>query len=51
MPNRFVLLSVFTLIETICPKIWANALPQSARSPLPVDVRCSHTSLLKFTSN
>ena len=49
MPTRFVLLSVFTLIETICPKISANALPQNASSPLPVDVRRSKTSLLKLT--
>ena len=41
----FVLLSVLTLIETICPKIWSKLRLKSAKSPLPVDVRRSKTSL------
>ena len=45
--TKLVLLSVFTLKETICPKIWLESLPKNAISPLPVDVRRSKTSLLK----
>ena len=41
-------MSVFTLIETICPKITAKPLSENARSPLLVDVRCSKTSLLEL---
>ena len=29
--REFVLLSVFPLIETICPKIWAKLLPNNAK--------------------
>ena len=29
--REFVLLSVFTLIETICRKIWAKVLPKNAK--------------------
>ena len=47
--TKFVLLSVFTLKETICPRICSKTLPRSAKSPLPVDVRRSKTSLLKLT--
>jgi len=36
-----VLLSVFTLIETISPKICSKSRPRSAESSLPVDVRRS----------
>ena len=46
--TKFVLLSVCTLIETICPRICSNSRPKSAKSPLPVDVRRSKTSLLKL---
>ena len=46
--TKFVLLSVFTLIETICPKICSNSRPKGAKSPLPVDVHRSRTSLLKL---
>ena len=44
----FVLLSVLTLIETICPKLWSELWLKSAKSPLPDDVRRSKTSLLKL---
>ena len=43
-----VLLDFFTLIETICSEMWANPLPKNAKSTLPIDVRRSKTSLLKF---
>ena len=45
---KFVLLSVFTLIETICPIISSKSRPRSAISQLLVDVRGSKTSLLKL---
>ena len=45
--TKFVLLSVFTLIETIWPKMWAKPLSKNAKSPLPVDVCHLKTSLLK----
>ena len=35
----WIVLSVFTLLATICLKVWAKALLKNARSPLPVDVR------------
>ena len=41
-------MSVFTLLETICLKITAKPLPENARSPLLVDVRCSKTFLLEL---
>ena len=45
--TKFVLLSVFTLKETICSQICSKSRLKSAKSPLPVDVRRSKTSLLK----
>ena len=45
---KFVWLSVFTLIETICPRICSKSQPKSAKTPLPVDVRRSKTPLLKL---
>ena len=45
--TKFVLFSVFTLIETIWPKMWAEPLSKNAKSPLPVDVCHLKTSLLK----
>ena len=36
--TKFVLPSVFSLTETICPKICSKALPKIAKRPLPVDV-------------
>ena len=47
--TKFVFLSVFTIIEAICPKIWAKRRPKMKKRPLPVDVRRSKTSLLKLT--
>ena len=46
---KFVFLSVLTIIETSCPKRWAKPLSKNEKRPLPVDVRRSETSLLKFT--
>ena len=46
--TKFVLLRVFTLIETICLKICLKSRLKSAISPLSVDVRRSNTSLLKL---
>ena len=40
-----VLLSVFTLTETICPRIYSKSRPRSSNSPLPVDMRPSKTPL------
>ena len=37
--TKFVWLSVFTLIETTCPKICSKSQLKCAKSPLPVDVR------------
>ena len=44
--SKFVLLRVFSLIETICPKICSKSSLKSAKSPLPVDARPSKWSLL-----
>ena len=41
--NKFVLLSFFSLIKTIYPRVWTKPLPNDAKSPLPVDVRHSKT--------
>ena len=46
--TKFLWLSVFTLIETICPRICSKSQPKSAKTPLPVDVRRSKTSLFKL---
>ena len=46
--NKFVLLSFFSLIKTIFPRVSTKPLPYDAKSPLPVDVRRSKTLLLKF---
>ena len=48
---KFVLISVLALIEPICPKIYSKSRLKSAKIPLPVDVRCSKTSLLKLPIN
>ena len=44
----WIVLSVFTLLATICVKVWAKALLKNARSPLPVGVRRLKTSFLKL---
>ena len=44
--SKFVLLRVFSLKETICPKICSKSSLKSAKSPLPVDARPSKWSLL-----
>ena len=49
--TKFVLLSVFTPIETICYKICSNSRPKIAKSSLPVDVRRSKTLLFKLPSD
>ena len=46
--TKFVLLSVFTLIETICPKICSKSRLKGAKKQLPVDVRRSKKLLLKL---
>ena len=43
--TRFAWLNVFTLIETICPKLFPKSRLKSAKTPLPVDVRRSKTWL------
>ena len=43
---KFVKLSVFTIVKTICQNIWATSLRENAKRPLPVDVHRSKTSLL-----
>ena len=47
--TKFVFLSVFTIIETICQKIWAKPPSKNEKRPLPVDMRRSKTSLHKLT--
>ena len=49
--TKFVFLSIFSLIETICPKVWSKSRPRIPKIPLPVDVRWSKTSLLKLPGN
>ena len=39
--TKFVFLSVFTIIETICPKIWAKPPSKNEKPHLPVEVRAS----------
>ena len=41
--NKFVLLSFFSLIKTIYPRVLTKPLPNDAKCPLPVDVRGSKT--------
>jgi len=47
--TKFMFPSVFTIIETTCPKIRAKPLSTNEKRPLPVDVLHSKTSLLKLT--
>ena len=46
--NKLVLLSFFSLLKTIYPRVSTKPLPNDAKSPLPVDVRPSKTLLLKL---
>ena len=46
--TAFVILSVFTHIETIYLKIRAHPLPKNEKRPLPFAVRRSKTPLLKL---
>ena len=47
--TKFVLLSVFTLIGSICPRICSKSRTKSfQKNPLPVDVRRSKTSCLEL---
>ena len=46
--TKFVVLSVFTLLETICPKISAKGLSNNAGRPLSVDVCSSKTPSYNF---
>ena len=46
--TKFVLLSFFSPIKTIYPRVSTKPQPNAAKSPLPVDVRRSKTLLLKL---
>ena len=46
--NKLVLLSFFSLLKTIYPRVSTKPLPNDAKSPLPADVRRSKTLLLKL---
>ena len=46
--TKLALLRVLTLVETICPKICSKSRFKSSKSPLPVNVHRSRTSLLKL---
>ena len=46
--NKFVLLSFFSLMKRIYPRVSNKPLPNDAKGPLPVDVRPSTTLLLKL---
>ena len=48
--SKFVLVSVYSLIKTIWPKLWAKLRPKNENSPLLVDVHRSKTSLFKLTN-
>ena len=41
--NKLVLLSFFSLLKTIYPRVSTKSFPSDAKSPLPVDVRRSKT--------
>ena len=48
---RFSLLTFFSLLKTIYPRVLTKPLPNNAKSPLPVDVRRSKTLLLKVPNS
>ena len=47
---KFSLLTFFSLLKTIYPRVLTKPLPNDAKSPLPVDVRRLKTLLLKVPS-
>ena len=47
--TKFVFVSLFLIIKTFCPNIWAKLPLKNEKSPLLVDVCPSKTTLLKFT--
>ena len=49
--TKIVFLSLFLIIETICPNIWSKLQLKNEKSPLPVDMSRSKESMLKFTIN
>ena len=49
--NKFVLLSFYSLMKRIYPRVSNEPLPNNAKGPLPVDVRRSTTLLLKLPIN
>ena len=49
--NKFVLLSFFSLIKTIYPRVSTEPLPNDGKSPLRVDGRRTKTLLLKLPIN
>ena len=49
--NKLVLLSFFSLLKTIYPRVSTKPLPNDTKSPRPVDVRPSKTLLLKLPIN
>ena len=48
--TKIVFLSLFLIIEMICPKIWVKIQLKNEKSPLLVDVRHSKASLLIVSS-
>ena len=46
--NQFVLLTFFSLVKTIDPRVSTKPLTSDSKSPLPVDVRRSKMLLLKL---
>ena len=51
--TKFAFLSVFTIIEAICPNIWVKppSKNEKKKRPLPVDASRSKTSSLKLTNS
>ena len=49
--NKLVLLSFFSLLKTIYPRVSTKSFPSDAKSPLPVDVRRLKTLLLKLPND
>ena len=47
--NKLVLLSFFSLLKTIYPRVSTKPPPNDSKSPLPVDVHRSKTLLLKLS--